>query len=82
MLFFRIFATIAKWTPKSRYQQDIKQGIIQADPEQARALAVLERIHQQVQHRFHRSLWHKIKALGRGQAPVRGAYLWGGVGHW
>jgi len=68
-------------TPSEQYQQEIKQGKICADPNQATAMAYLDDLYQQLlkkQSQYSR-LWAAVK---RYLIPktIKGIYLWGGVG--
>ncbi|MFY2762603.1 cell division protein ZapE [Arenimonas sp. MALMAid1274] len=66
--------------PSAIYGNGVTTRRWQRDPAQQRALAELDRIHRQVPARlekplFQRWLWRLLPP-----APVRGVYLWGGVG--
>lgn len=60
-------------TPLERYQADLKQSEFQKDPAQARAVDALQSIYQEL-------VDTPPSRLRRRWVPVRGLYLWGGVG--
>ncbi len=64
---------------KSAYQALVDAGELKADPDQANAAAKLADIQQQLEAVPARgsTLW---RLLGKKPEPVRGLYLWGGVG--
>ena len=64
---------------KSAYQALVDAGELKADPDQAKATAKLADIQQQLEAVPARgsTLW---RLLGKKSEPVRGLYLWGGVG--
>ena len=64
---------------KSAYQALVDAGELRADPDQAKAIAKLADIQQQLEAVPARgsTLW---RLLGKKPEPVRGLYLWGGVG--
>ncbi|HEX5183237.1 MAG TPA: cell division protein ZapE [Allosphingosinicella sp.] len=59
-----------------RYRQLLAAGELKPDPDQEKAVAVLDRIAAELARRP--GLLERL--TGRGAEPVRGAYLWGGVG--
>ncbi len=59
-----------------RYRQLLAAGELKPDPDQQIAVAVLDRIATQLA----RKPGLLARLTGRGIEPVRGAYLWGGVG--
>lgn len=66
--------------PTQRYQQDLKAGLIQADPVQRTVVRALTDLHRRLGCEI--SLWQQLKAKlrsGNGKAS-KGLYLWGGVG--
>jgi cell division protein ZapE len=68
----------------ARYQATVAELGLRDDPEQRRALAVLDRVGRELAGRGRpRTLLHRLLHLVPGRrptGPVRGAYLWGGVG--
>lgn len=58
------------------YQQQCHQGLLQPDPAQLAALEVLQTVSRHVQHHYKSSGWLRL----RQPKPVKGVYLWGGVG--
>ena len=67
-------------TPSGLYQQGLARGDWQRDPAQMAALPSLDRIQAALLHVRPGSLFEKIGAAFRDIAPVKGLYLWGGVG--
>ncbi len=67
-------------TPSQLYQRGLSQGDWQHDPAQALALQTLDRIHAELLEQKPSSLFEIIGAAFRDTVPVRGVYLWGGVG--
>lgn len=69
-------------TPLAEYRRRIDRGELAADASQARAIEALDRLHRElIAARPHRGLRKRIaKLAGKRRAPVRGLYLWGGVG--
>lgn len=67
-------------TPRQRYETDISEGRIRVDPAQERVVVVAERIYQELVGPLPQSLsiWDRLR--GKQPPPVRGMYLWGGVG--
>lgn len=63
----------------TRYDALVAAGELRVDPEQRAAAAQLDRVQQQLQDAPTRGsvLW---RLMGRKPEPVRGVYLWGGVG--
>jgi cell division protein ZapE len=59
-----------------RYRQLLATGELKADPDQEQAVAVLDRIAAELARKP--GLLERL--TGRNSEPVRGAYLWGGVG--
>jgi cell division protein ZapE len=70
--------------PRAQYRRRIERGEIAADPAQAQAMEALERLYRDLARAAppRRGLRRRLAALVRraGAAPVRGLYLWGGVG--
>lgn len=68
-------------SPQQRYQQAITEGQWLADPEQALAMAQLERVYQSLLHRANPlSFWQRLRQRWFPSPPIQGLYLWGGVG--
>jgi len=68
----------AMLTPTQRYQADLDKPGFQADPAQARAVAALQRVHDELkQNRLARRGLFRRRVHW---APVQGLYLCGGVG--
>lgn len=73
----------ARPTPRTRYQQDLQRAGFQADPAQRHAVDCLQTLHRELVERWHAergSVLNRISRRMGGRAPVRGLYLWGGVG--
>ena len=68
--------------PSAQYAQGVAMGEWQADPAQQGALAELDRIHDGLlaADAARAGALGKLLARLRPPAPVRGLYLWGGVG--
>ena len=68
--------------PLAHYRRRVDRGEISADAAQARAVEALERLHRDLLRATpHRGWRGKVaKLAGKRSAPVRGLYLWGGVG--
>ena len=71
---------LASNTPSELYQQGCTRGDWQYDPAQASALRSLDHIRQSLLDNQNNSLFDKIGAAFRDPDPVRGLYVWGGVG--
>ncbi|MEO8002961.1 MAG: cell division protein ZapE, partial [Arenimonas sp.] len=67
-------------TPTDLYEQGLARGDWQRDPAQTSALQSLDRIHSALIESRPDSLFEKIGAAFRDNAPIQGMYLWGGVG--
>jgi cell division protein ZapE len=69
-------------SPLAEYRRRVERGELTADPAQARAIEALDRLHRDlVRAPPHRGLRQRIaKLAGKRNAPIRGLYLWGGVG--
>ena len=70
-------------TPTERYQQRLSEGLVQADPAQARTLAYFDALradllNRQQQQNAMGGLFNRL--LNTKKSPVTGLYLWGGVG--
>jgi len=61
-----------------RYRALIGAGELRPDPDQARAVAVLDRIAAELAQAPRRTPWTRL--FGKAPPAPRGAYLWGGVG--
>jgi cell division protein ZapE len=67
--------------PSERYAQGVAQNAWQTDAAQLAALVLLDRIHHQLLARENEaSFFSKITAKFSDITPIKGAYLWGGVG--
>ncbi|HEX7965553.1 MAG TPA: cell division protein ZapE [Gammaproteobacteria bacterium] len=65
-------------TPRQRYEAELAGHGFVRDAAQERAVAALDQLHTRLVHTPRPSPWRRL--LGRGAAPVKGLYLWGGVG--
>ena len=61
-----------------RYRALLAAGELRPDPDQARAVAVLDRIAAELRAEPRKPAWARL--FGRAPSAPRGAYLWGGVG--
>lgn len=61
-----------------RYRALVASGELRPDPDQAKAVAVLDRIAAELRPAPKTTPWARL--FGRAPAAARGAYLWGGVG--
>jgi|SRR5690554_1286137 len=67
-------------SPAQRYQQDLQRPGFVADASQAQAVAKLQALHLRLQSPLKKPSWWQ-RLTGQVQLePVRGLYLWGGVG--
>ena len=66
--------------PSAAYATGVRAGRWQADPAQQAALVELDRIHRQLRARESHSTWQRLLSKLNPPPPVRGLYLWGGVG--
>ena len=64
---------------EKRYRALVSSGELKADADQARAVAALQAIQTELEARPESPGFFR-KLLGKGRDPVRGLYLWGGVG--
>ena len=64
-------------SPKERYAAAVAAGRLRPDPGQARAVGAFEALHRALGEAPRRS---PLRYLRRRSEPVRGIYLWGGVG--
>jgi cell division protein ZapE len=62
----------------SRYQAMVAAGELKPDPDQAQAVTQLDRLERDMERGGRPSLWSRLTR--RRMEPVRGVYLWGGVG--
>jgi len=75
-------AKIRYMTPIQRYQQDLDDSLIQPDAAQRQAVEQLDEIYSQLtipskpENSFFKGLFKKKQST----PPVRGLYMWGGVG--
>src|SRR5262249_26999686 len=70
-------------TPLAEYRRRIESGAIAADPAQEKAVAALQRLYaERARAGGPPRGWRRVLArlFGQHAAPVRGLYLWGGVG--
>ena len=69
-------------TPGERYRDELARGVLLPDPAQAALVGELDRIHRSlIEARDGGMLARLVGRLGRGRRePVRGLYVWGGVG--
>ena len=69
-------------TPRERYRDELARGVLRIDPAQAVLVEKLERIHEALAAAGEGGLLSRLgRRFGRGScAPVRGLYVWGGVG--
>ena len=69
-------------SPRERYRAGLAHGVLRSDPAQAALVEELERVHRSLLARRDDGLLARFAhRLGRrGDAPVRGLYIWGGVG--
>lgn len=65
-------------SPAARYQQALDSGKFSPDIEQAKAVAALEQVWQELNQRYKTS--KKVFARFRRQTAPQGVYMWGGVG--
>ncbi len=70
-------------TPLARYDRAVAEGGLDADPAQRTAMATLEVLyHALLAAGASQPSWHRLlpHAWRRSPTPLRGVYLWGGVG--
>ena len=71
-------------TPWQRYQRDLMLGGISPDAEQALAMGYLQAIYEKVlavnDPSIFKRLFARASALKYSKKPIKGLYLWGGVG--
>jgi cell division protein ZapE len=61
-----------------RYRALVEAGELRPDPDQAKAVAVLDRIAAELSPAAKKASWARL--FGKAPRTPRGAYLWGGVG--
>jgi cell division protein ZapE len=66
--------------PSQLYRDGLQRGDWQSDPAQIAALQPLDRIQRALLENANTSFLGKMSAAFRDNAPVKGLYLWGGVG--
>ncbi|MEM7196262.1 MAG: cell division protein ZapE [Pseudomonadota bacterium] len=66
--------------PTDHYLHAVREGRIHKDEAQLNALGILDRIHEQLTTSDHPKESWLHRFFGNNDDPVRGAYLWGGVG--
>ena len=69
-------------TPRERYRDELARGLLLPDPAQAALIEELDRVHRSLLARRDGGMLARLaRRLGRGNGePVRGLYVWGGVG--
>lgn len=69
-------------SPRARYEQELSRPGFQRDGAQARAVEALQALHETLIARWQadRGVMSRITRSIGGRRPVRGLYLWGGVG--
>lgn len=67
-------------SPSARYQQGVSEGHWSDDPAQRAVLVQLDRLYESLSERQNRSSLSRLFSRLRGPEPIRGLYLWGGVG--
>jgi cell division protein ZapE len=68
-------------TPKTQYQRDIAQHVVQSDKHQARAVKVLQRIYEQLsQSKPTKNIFSNLFSRKQKSSLIKGAYFWGPVG--
>jgi cell division protein ZapE len=65
-------------SPLARYRRLVEDGALSADPQQLEVLPAFERIWRDIDAQPRRRLFGRLRR--RRPEPVRGLYLWGGVG--
>ena len=65
-------------TPRQRYEADLARHGFQRDPAQEKAVNALDQLQARLLAAPVNSLWRRL--TGRMPPPVKGLYLWGGVG--
>ena len=69
-------------TPRERYRDELAREVLLPDPAQAALVEELERVHRSLLARRDGGMLARLaRRFGRGKdEPVRGLYVWGGVG--
>ncbi|MDE0457242.1 MAG: cell division protein ZapE [Chromatiales bacterium] len=68
-------------TPGERYRDELARGVLLPDPAQAALVEELDRVHRSLLARRDAGLLARLaRRFGGGSEPVRGLYVWGGVG--
>lgn len=69
-------------TPRERYRDELARGVLLPDPAQAALVEELDRVHRSLAARQDGGLFVRLaRRFASGErAPVRGLYVWGGVG--
>jgi len=73
-------SNLAALPPSAIYAEGVTSHRWQHDPAQQQALAELDRVHRQAQAHLHKPLLRRWLWRFAPPVPVRGVYLWGGVG--
>ncbi|AAW77648.1 ATPase [Xanthomonas oryzae pv. oryzae KACC 10331] len=71
---------MSEMTPSQRYAAGVQRGDWRADPAQRAALAELDRIHEALVDGEQDGWLDRLSAFWKKPEPVRGLYVWGGVG--
>ncbi|HET8697223.1 MAG TPA: cell division protein ZapE, partial [Gammaproteobacteria bacterium] len=68
--------------PLATYRRRVERGELAADAAQTQAIEALERLYRELRAAAPSKGWRRrvARIAGRKTAPVRGLYLWGGVG--
>ena len=68
-------------TPGERYRDELARGVLLPDPAQAALVEELDRVHRSLLARRDAGLLARLaRRFGGGSEPVRGLFVWGGVG--
>lgn len=68
-------------TPGERYRDELARGVLLPDPAQAALVEELDRVHRSLLAWRDAGLLARLaRRFGGGSEPVRGLYVWGGVG--
>ena len=68
-------------TPGERYRDELARGVLLPDPAQAALVEELDRVHRSLLARRDGGLLARLaRRFGGESEPVRGLYVWGGVG--
>ena len=78
------FSLLPPLAPAARYHQDVEQGVLFEDPAQAIAIVHFQRLYDELMERevaeSSRLAWLKRSFKAGTATPVRGLYIYGGVG--